>query len=70
MPLSEPWYDRTCVVDTHPIHVILFQRDQGENQEKKLTNDELETAAAEHADDFDEAWEALEVARMVFEKAE
>ena len=35
----------------------------------KLSATELENAAAEHADDFEEAWEALEMARMIFENS-
>ena len=45
-------------------------RDQAdEGEDKKLSTAQLEDAAQEHAADFEEAWEMLEVARMVFEKA-
>ena len=43
---------------------------QSQEGAPKITTNDLELAAAEHADDFEEAWSALETARMIFEKSE
>jgi hypothetical protein len=49
--------------------IVGAMKSQEDGTGDKLTTNELEEAAAEHADDFEEAWEALEMARMIFENA-
>jgi hypothetical protein len=48
--------------------IVNAMRDQSQDGATKITSNILEETAAEHAEDFEEAWSALEMARMIFEK--
>ena len=49
--------------------VSAMERAMDEGEDKKISKADLEEEAQQHVQSFDEAWEALEIARVIYEKA-